>query len=143
MKKLTALFAVLLASPLALACPQLTGNFACSDKSGEVYNVQLTTTVENGVYVYESEGEKIYTDGQRRTFSNDSTRGVYVATCAGNFVDLQMSGEILENGQSVGTFDMTSRMTQNGVGYEQISEGQATYMGQTFPINDQSTCRLQ
>ena len=143
MKKMTALIAVVLASPLALACPDLTGNYSCSDKSGEVYNLQLTTTVENGTYVYEADGEKIYTDGQRRQFSNESTQGVYVATCAGNFVDLQMTGDILDNGQAVGNFEMTSRMVQNGVGYEQTSEGTAVYMGQTFPISEQSTCRKQ
>lgn len=142
MKKITALFAVLLASPLALACPTISGTFTCSDSSGETYTMQLNTTVENGVYVYESDGEKIYTDGQSRQFSNDSSRGQYTATCAGNFVDLQMNGEILENGQGVGTFAMTSRMTQNGVGFEQISQGHATYKGQTFPLNDTTTCRM-
>lgn len=142
MKKLAAIFAVLLASPLALACPTINGSFTCSNSSGETYMMQVNTTVENGVYVYEADGEKIYTDGQSRPFSGESTRGQYSATCAGNAIDLQMNGELLEGGQSVGTFAMTSQMTQTGVGFDQVSSGQATYKGQTFPLDDTTTCRV-
>ncbi|MEO0335017.1 MAG: hypothetical protein AAF202_01390 [Pseudomonadota bacterium] len=140
MKKLIALIAIV-ASPLAMACPELTGTYRCYEQDGETNIFEMVTTVENGVYVYTTDGESIRADGRRHNFQNDETKGSYTAKCAGSSeLRVNMKGQLLENGKRVGNFKMKINVKKTATGITERNKGNVTYMGQKFQIDENTSC---
>jgi len=76
------LFIALTSAPAFAACPNISGNFNCSD-GNETYQETFSTAVDgNGVTIYTLDDTQIITDGQPRpTPGTLMPNGKYTATC--------------------------------------------------------------
>ena len=76
------LFIALLSAPAFAACPNISGNFNCSDGTGS-YSQSFTTAVDgNGVTIYTINDTQVITDGKPYPVPGTfMPNGKYTATC--------------------------------------------------------------
>lgn len=142
MKNTIGLLIATLVCPLAMACPEINGTYTCQGSDGETSQETIRTYLKDGVYVYETDTEFIYADGSPRQFSEETMRGTMTATCNEETLYLDINGEIVQNGQTVGTMKVISALSKMATGYSTHTVGTAVFSGHEFPINDTTNCQL-
>ncbi|MCB0407618.1 MAG: hypothetical protein KDD34_05390, partial [Bdellovibrionales bacterium] len=113
MKIILSMVALLSAS--AFACPEFNGTYTCTSE-GQSGQMEIKTYQENGIYVYETDGDKLYADGQERPVQEEDLVGTMSATCSGSSLVMNLQGDYLENGQKAGVLTMTSTVTATDAG---------------------------
>ncbi|MBK24769.1 MAG: hypothetical protein CME70_12295 [Halobacteriovorax sp.] len=114
MKTLIALVAVL-GTTSAFACANFAGSFTCTiEDDNYTYNVLVEQDGYNFRMTDDEGTDEFIADGQRRRLPDDTNmrNAAYVASCQGQSVVMNMTGEIYddETGQS---FPFTANMNHN------------------------------
>jgi hypothetical protein len=100
----------LLTPTLTWACPNLAGDFLCTE-NGEQSPLTITQTTENGVTIYNDGSEKYYADNKSHPVNWDFLVGTYKARCVGNEFVLKIDGEIIYEGEKYGDVDDVSNLS--------------------------------
>lgn len=123
----------------AFACPNLAGNYTCTYSDGPE-QVAVSQTLAGGVTTYTYNGQQMIADGKSHDLDNSDIDGTYTATCAGTRVTAHLVGQIMSQGQAVGSADLTLKVDQVRAGLALDQTGTITVQGQVNPINEQVSC---
>lgn len=127
----------------AHACPDLTGEYYCSNSSGEQYEESIVVRQENGVTVYSSKGDDIYTDNQEREIDDGEMKGSYIARCENNEVVVDIKADLVDSGRAVGKIEITGVLKPTSTGYDNEISGQISIQGLSQSIDNFDRCVKQ
>lgn len=145
--KLTKFIMALSFIPVALACPDLAGDYQCVDES-ETYVSTISQQVENGVMTYtvSERGEvlKIVADGKKTTIDmgddtfTDATQQIF---CSGSSVVIKIEGKVSDAGTHIGDLVSESSVFVDGQGDLQTVTN-TTFNGNPLPPSNFSCERI-
>jgi hypothetical protein len=133
----------LLASAQAFACPQLTGNYSCTDEKGQTSAMALTQDTKSNVTVYTLNGSDLQADNQARPMPPDADlQNATIRGWCNDDVTLhtELLGKVYQNGQYVGDLKLALDFAMNAKNLNQVASGTIVNGTQTYPINTTITC---
>jgi hypothetical protein len=133
----------LLFSAQAFACPNLTGSYTCKAQDGSSSTLVLSQTLTNGVTTYSYAGSSVVADNKAYPIPDDANLkgGTQRAWCADDVtLTLELLGKYWNNGAYFGDLKLDLAVTKAGVDLKQVSTGNITNTGGTYPINNDMTC---
>lgn len=140
MKKLFITLMVLSVTPL-MACPNLSGQFACFDEMAGNYTLEVSQkgSGKNTVYtVKDYDGVEVSrADGVWRNTSEDGFKGKERTFCSGNSVKFEMVGSIDGTGKVIVRADV--KLDNRG---DLVNSASITIGGQQIPSDTQVCTRF-
>jgi hypothetical protein len=138
----------LLLSSAAFACPQISGTFHCNSDQPE--DIVVQTRVENGVTIYNYNGQDIIADGVQRDYSSQGTTVKLAATCNDTTFTMQSQmssiniaevGAFLCNGPASDQADIKTDYSVDGTNIKEVGTAAIHCAdGHDVPLNNEYTC---
>ena len=101
--KLFTVLATIFFANLAMACPQLSGNYQCAYDGGTEMMVISQNQRADGVTVYTMDGDELIADGNTQPLQQSDFVGNYAAVCSGAVLDVNVQGYLIDKSYKVGT----------------------------------------
>jgi hypothetical protein len=140
MKKLIFMATALLASTV-MACPNLTGSYACIDQEFGNYTLEITQTGNGNKTIYtvvDYQGTEISrADGIWRASNEDGFQGKERALCSGSSLVYEMYG----NADGIGKVSINAQVYLDS-NDDLINVANISMGGQDFPTETQSCTRF-
>ena len=86
----------LLASSVAVACPDLAGAFVCTTPEGKE-DIVVSQRVENNITVYKINNDEYLADGLAKPINEDDMKGSYIVSCVADRVKLVADVTAVDN----------------------------------------------
>jgi len=140
MKKMIIALLATLSTAAAASCPDLAGTFTCQGQDGSSGQLTIEMAEDNGVVVYITEGDALYTDGREVPFQTPEVVGTVSATCNNSTVEMVTKGDIIQGGQKIGNLLGLTVIAPTETGFNQDTTVDFEVGGQKGQQKDQVVC---
>jgi hypothetical protein len=138
-------FVLLIVAKAAMACPDLTGQFACiTDDMTE--DLTIRQTLDGYLPSYDMNGAKFLVDNQDHQIASDDPgfkNAVVHISCTETTLSRHLTADFFDNQVKVGSIDTTLEFSVQNNALVEVTSGKMTNSQGDTPLDDQITCKRE
>ncbi len=137
------LFLGALFSSAAFACPNLTGNYACTYENGQAEAISLTQEIRDGVTYFKMGNAELAADNQARAIPEDDSmkEGSLRGWCEPYALKVEVLGKVYDSGEFFGDLAAQISFSLNAENnLDRVTSGTLKAVKETYPLDNTMTC---